>query len=207
MEPDLSEAPPIDPQVQHLRHRFRNQIQTMTSLVGLFGRRMPPGACRSAFEDMRARFEAAAFDPSGDSGPIGEAPVQADLAQFGKQILALLDPGFTHRVSIKGRPVLASPRRASALAQILTELLIDLLRNGFGAEPGTAQITIDVAADGGVRLRLAQTAGAPLAPAEQSDLGLQIARSLARTLGGTLERAADPFILSELTAPAEAQDD
>lgn len=198
--------PPVDPRVAALRHRFRNQIQTMTSLVGLFGRRLPHGDCRTAFEDMRARFEAVAFDPFGDADPTDVAARPVDLGALARQLLSLLDPLFIHRVTIGGGDASASPRRAAALAQILAELLIDLVRNGFDGSPGVAEIAISGAPDGSVRITVSQSA-----PASQhstpcdGDLGLQIARGVVRNLGGTLTHEPAGALRTEVFVPGETQ--
>lgn len=213
MEADPNSADPFvaqeDLRLAALRHRFRNQTQTMTSLLGLFGRRLPPGPCRSVFEDMRVRFEAAAFDPFPEADPADTSPKPADLATFAKQALALLDPNFLHRVSIKGGEVRASPRRASALAQIIAELLISLVRDGFGGGSGSAHLTIESTPGGETRIVIEQTSGAPrgrpATPTEAAELGLQLASSLTRNLGGRLSIQAEGPFRAEAVAPCEQQ--
>jgi two-component sensor histidine kinase len=214
MEADPNRVDPLlaleDVRLAALRHRFRNQIQTMTSLLGLFGRRLPSGSCRVAFEDMRIRFEAAAFDPFPDADPLDSIPRPADLAAFAKRALALLDPDFLHRVSIEGDPAPASPRRACALAQIIAELLICLMREGFCEAGGSARMTISVTSDGETRISLRQTddgaGGRPIKPSETTELGLQLAGSLARSLGGRLSVEAAGTFRAEAAIPGEPQE-
>ncbi|RXF73506.1 sensor histidine kinase [Hansschlegelia zhihuaiae] len=211
-DPNLPEPSfaPDDARLAALRHRFRNQTQTMTSLLGLFGRRLPAGPCRVAFEDMRIRFEAAAFDPFPDADPTDLGPRPADLAAFAKRALAMLDPDFVHRVSIEGDQVRAAPRRACALAQIIAELLICLVREGFAGRVGSGRVTISASGDGETHILVLQTDGSaggrPIKPSEATELGLQLASSLVRSLGGRLSiEAAGPF-RAEATIPSEPQE-
>jgi two-component sensor histidine kinase len=206
MEPDanrgddgLSEC---DPRLFALRHRCRNQIQTMTSLVALFARRQPEGPGRIAFEDMRARFEAVAFDPFGDADPADESPREIDLGALVRRTLTLLDPELAHRVEVEGGAVRASPRRATALAQIVVELVIDLVRAGFGDRPGAGKVTIGERSDGSVRFVIEQDEAR--ATAESAGLGLQIARSVALNLRGSLAHEPSERRRAEVLIPAEA---
>ncbi|MFC3695052.1 hypothetical protein [Chenggangzhangella methanolivorans] len=188
-----------------VRHLFRNQIQAMTSLVGLFGRKLPPGEGRDAFMDLRARFEAATFGPADDALPDQDGRFEIDLAEVARRVAGHLDPNFRHRLAIAGSLILADPKRASALAQILAELVVDLFRNGFAdGRTGAAEIVISGAADGSLMMRAVQTAPADASPRrDRSDLGAAIADSLARSLGGSIARAADGPLSSEVTIPAE----
>lgn len=188
-----------------VRHLFRNQIQTMTSLVGLFGRKLPPGEGRDAFTDLRARFEAATFGPSDDAVPDAEGRFEIDIAEAARRIAGHLDPEFRHRLATSGEPVRMTPKRAAALAQIVAELVIDLVRNGFAdGRPGAAELTVSTGADGALLIRAAQTAPAGSAPRrDPSDLGLAIADMLARSLGGTVSRASEGPLSTEISIPGE----
>lgn len=186
------------------RHLYRNQIQAMTSLVGLFGRRLPPGEGREAFVDLRARFEAATFAPYEEMTPDAEGRYEVDLAEVVRRVASHLDPDIRHRFNIKAAPILAGAKRISALAQILAELVIEMIRNGFAGGQGSADVEILQARDGGVTIRLAQTGPAGTAPRrDSSDLGLAIADGLVRSLGGTVSRVAEGPLRTEVSAPPE----
>ncbi|PZQ19106.1 MAG: hypothetical protein DI565_01575 [Ancylobacter novellus] len=191
--------------VAAVRHLFRNQIQMMTSLVGLFGRRLPDGEGRDAFADLRARFDAVTFGPPDDVAPDASGRMEVDLAELARRISRHLDPDFRHRVAVKGAPILATPKRAAAVAQIIAELIIELTRRGFvGHESGSAEISIEQAADGSIAIRLVQTGPAGVTPRrDPSDLGATIADSLVRSLDGRIDRAASGPLTTDVFMPPE----
>lgn len=193
--------------VAAVRHLYRNQIQAMTSLVGLFGRKLPPGEGRDAFMDLRARFEAAGFAPPDDAAPDPQGRFTLDFAEVARRVAGHLDPEFRHRLKTAGRPVSVTAKQASALAQIVAELVIDLVRNGFAdGRAGAAEIAIDPAEDGGFTIRAAQTGPEGAEPRRnRDDLGLAISDSLVRSLGGRISRASEGPLSTEVLIPAQDQ--
>ncbi len=184
-----------------LQHRHRNQIQNMTSLVGLFGRRMPPGACREAFVDLRARFEALTFS-SGDAAQAG-SHVVLDLPELASRLIEALDPERRRSVALEGAPARVSAARADAISRVLGELVIALFRRGLADDAGAAEIAIRE--DGGVLvMRVAAKTGAADPAGAGDDLGWSIAEGLARNLSGALYRLSEAPLVMEARIPADA---
>lgn len=181
-----------------LRHQFRNQIQTMTSLASLLGQRLPAGDGRDAFQDMRARFESIAVLGGEDSLT---ARPERILALLADRLGQLYDPARRRSLTVSATPFEAGPRRLATLAQILTELMIDLFRSA--PDDGACTVAIGPADGGGARLRVSAATGQPREPTPVSALGLLILESLARGLGGGLSRSVDGGLESEVVAPAE----
>ncbi|GLK74770.1 signal transduction histidine kinase [Methylopila jiangsuensis] len=188
-----------------LRHHFRNQLQTMTSFVSLLGQRMEPGDGRDAFEDVRVRFESMAAAQSEAPADASET-VRADaiLARVVEGALRIYDPNRRHPVAIDAAPLPASGRRATLLAQALTEIMIDLARNAMSTGPG-AHVSVTVAAlpDGGCRLAAACAAPGREPVSGSTELGLAIAQSLARSAGGEFRRRIGERYEIEILLPAE----
>lgn len=186
-----------------LRHRFRNQLQTMTSLVGLCSERVGPGEGRDALVDLRARFEALNLQQSEEM--TGEAPVAGDrlLGLVAERLAGLYDPDRTRKISFLSSPFAVSPRRAAALAQIMTEMMIDLFRSGFAAGiDAAARISATQESDGALRVSLRLAHSGPAAPpAGTAALGVAIAASLVRGLDGTFERRTEAGLTIEATLP------
>lgn len=197
--------PVHEPTAAAVRHLFRNQIQAMTSMVGLFGRRLPPGEGRDAFLDLRARFEAATFGPGDEAIPDAEGRYEIDLGDVARRVAGHLDPDFRHRLEIDATPIRVSPKRAAVLAQIIAEHVIEMIRHGFAdGDAGSATLTVSPTADGGVRLRLVQTGAEPATPRrDPSDLGVAISESLVRSLRGTSSRASEGPLSIEASIPSE----
>lgn len=194
-----------EPTLDALRHRHRNQIQNMTSLVGLFGRQAPAGPCRDAFADLRARLEAVCFASAEDAADCGDAARSARLAELAESTRAFLDPDHRRELSFSAEPVRMSRKAAPAIAQILVELMIELYRHGFGdSAKGAATIAVEGAPDGGARIRLEQVS--PLSRADSHDLlelGRTLADSLVRSLGGRITRRPSGPVAIEVLLPLE----
>lgn len=198
--------------VAELRHQFRNQIQSMTSLVSLLGNRLPQGEGRNAFEDLRARFEAVTIGQSDDlqgDGPTRDGPIAADrmLSRLIDRIVQLYDPRRTHQIDVAIAPFRTSPHRAGVLAQIAAELAIDLFRNGLSAGPGRAEIRTDLNRDGVLTVRTAARGVSDAPAVASSDLGLAIIHALARSLDGSFERRVEGGLSSVTIIPPETDRD
>jgi PAS domain S-box-containing protein len=202
--PRVDEGGGLEARIAALRHKFRNQLQSMTSLVGLLGQRLPPGDGREAFLDLRARFEATAISQS-DSFTLDDGQRSRALSQLAHRLVQLYDARGRHEVTIATGPVKGTARWTESLAQILTELIIDLFRNGFGdGLPATGRIEVAATDEGGVRLSVSHPGPVgESGPAGSTELGLAIVQSLVRGLGGTFSRRRDGSLTSEAVIPAE----
>ncbi|MFD1704172.1 hypothetical protein ACFSCV_14295 [Methylopila henanensis] len=178
-----------------LWHRFRNQVQSMTSLAALQARRLPPGQGQDALIDLRARFEALST----------EIPEEADaLARVIERVVQLFDPLRRRQTAVTVSPLPAmSPRRAGLHAQVATEFVIDLFRCGLGERPGQAALSVAATPDGGVSFRASTDAPAAAAPTGSVELGLALARSLVESAGGDFVRQTEPTFRVEARIPPE----
>jgi two-component sensor histidine kinase len=193
--------------VAELRHQFRNQIQTMTSLVGLFGDRMEPGPARAAFLDLRARLEVTAVMHSEEFVSGNELRCDAVLAALARRVAALYDPASRMTLQIETAPFAADPKRAATIAQLFAEMLIEFFRSGVAKiATAPARIFVGGGPDGALRLTIA---GPALPPAGEPDgvaaLGHMIMDSLAHSLGGGVSRGMDEGFSLEATAPGESR--
>jgi PAS domain S-box-containing protein len=192
--------------VSQLRHQFRNRIQTMTSLVGLLGQRLAPGEGRDAFEDLRARFEAITLVEAERLGEDGALAGDHVLGVLAARLFQLYDPHRRHAVTFAAAPFRVSVRRAELLLQILTELIIDLFRNGLaGAQTAAASVVIDLTDEGALRIAIESTSGAAAPPpgSGSTQLGLTIVSSLARSHGGSFVRSFEGGFSSLTIVPGD----
>lgn len=179
-----------DSRLLELRHRLKNHLQVMASLVSLQIRRARNVETVEALEDLRARLIAigsihVALDESED------APVALDelLSDVLGKVGQLYDPQRRHRLSVAIEKVSLAGRRASVLAQIATELIINVYRHAFiGQQRGTIEVRLMVSEDEQAVLIITDD-GSGLRPPEQGRvaLGFTIVRSLAEIIGGSFE--------------------
>ncbi|MET0313020.1 MAG: sensor histidine kinase [Hansschlegelia sp.] len=194
-------------EVAALRHRFRNQLQTMTSLVSLCSQRVGAGEGRDVLVDLRARFEAINLQQSDELA--GKALVAGDrlLGLVVERLSGLYDPDRRRKIRFASSPFFASPRQAAALAQIMTEMMIDLFRSGFPSGSGAeARISALTRTDGALHLSLSLAGSGPAFPPSATvALGLSIAESLVHALEGSFERRAENGLTIEATLPPDPE--
>jgi PAS domain S-box-containing protein len=173
--------------LRELRHRFKNHIQALTSLVSLQARRVTGSEAGRALEDLHARFETlASIYTDLDEPGVDEADLDQFLPPVISKIAYLYDP--SGRVSLKCdiTPVRVVRRRAALLGQITSELIMNAYRHAF-AERGTGLLEVTVRPLGPGEMELCVTDDGPgPVPADPSrpHLGLGIVASLARSMGG-----------------------
>ncbi|MFJ5486891.1 histidine kinase dimerization/phosphoacceptor domain -containing protein [Hansschlegelia beijingensis] len=199
-EPAASIAP-LDrqsPAVASLIHQFRNQLQTMTSLVSLAAQRAPGEESRAALEDLRARMEALTIIQPEESASDGLLAADRVLTLLGHRICQLYDPDGRRRVGIKICPLQAPPRQTGVLAQIVTELLIKIYRSGAD------EAEIVLAEDGEfLAIGLTKRENAGESDAAPGSLGELLLEGLARSLGGAAVRCGDGGV-RRVSVPREA---
>lgn len=184
----------LQARLREIRHRFRNSLQFLNSLVGLHARGIPDPQARAAFADLRVRLVALSwiYDTLDDDYPDG-AKLAEFLPRVGQHIAGLGDREGRFRLSFDVAPVTVDHRSAAVISQILAELLTGLYRQAFSAaKGGTARVRLRRAAD---RLELQVSIPHPndgsTEPAVADKLGMAIVRGLALSLGGSFETTHD----------------
>jgi chemotaxis family two-component system sensor kinase Cph1 len=209
---DETAAPPrrveTDPRLREMRHRFRNALQFLNSLVGLHARRTSDPQARHAFSDLRARLVTLSwiYDDLGDEG----AAVQLSefLPRLAHHVAGLHDSGARHELAFDLTQARVSTDRAVTIGQILTELLVAIYGNaGLGPR---RRIEVKLAGAGGRRLRLdvaGTGAGEPRDAGSADPLGMVVVQSLARNLDGQLDAEGLGRVALEFDAGSPPDDD
>lgn len=167
----------------------------MTSLVSLFGDRVADEDARSAFVDLRARFEAtlilyadAFTQPDAIEGDV--------LLETLARRIGGLYPAGGRAATLRTAPFSAAPRLAAGVARIVAELLISASRSASPA--------IDVSIDPRGSLVIRGTLAGPSDPSRTGrDLVDAIIDGATSALGGTLVRDADEAGGLTITIPME----
>jgi two-component sensor histidine kinase len=190
-EPTRSE---LEYRLREVRHRFRNSLQFLNSLVGLHARGIVDPQARAAFADLRVRLVALSWIYDTIDEEYGRT---VDLGHFlprvGQQMASLNDREGRFRLSFDVAEATIDARSAALVAQILGELLGGLYRGAFtSATSGSASIALRKGgADGLLELEVVidNQGSAPTASTEQ--LGTAIVRSLGMSLNGTFALTHD----------------
>ncbi len=175
----------MDATIREIHHRVKNNLQTVSSLLRLQGRRVEVPEAKQAIEESVRRIRSIALvheilaQEGGDDVEFEE--ILRPIVAMVEEGLVAPDRPIIFRVIGDGPIMPAST--ASSLAVVLTELLQNAVEHGYPPGSSGGNITIEMVTDPeGLAVRVHDD-GAGL-PAdfdlnESKDLGLTIARTLA----------------------------
>lgn len=185
-----------DATIREIHHRVKNNLQTISSLLRLQGRRLDEPTAKAAIEESVRRIASIALVHETLSREPGEdVPFIEILRPLMRMVEeGLVNPEHPVTFSIEGDPGRLPATTATALAVVLTELLQNAVDHAFPADldpaPDGNRLEVALRNDGG-ELTLAVTDNGCGLPADfcldEVGLGLSIVRTLVRTeLNGTI---------------------
>ena len=194
--------------LKEIHHRVKNNLQVVSSLLGLQATHVSDPAARAAFEETQGRVRSIALLHEKLYG----APdlVSLDMEQYLRELVA----GVTRALSGRGRPpvtmnvhtsqVLLDLEHAVPCGLIMNELVTNALKHAFDGLPrADAQVEVSITAEGGdVRLAVSDNGrGLPAALDFRTTqtMGLHLVRTLTRQLRGTLDIRCDAGTLCTVT--------
>jgi two-component sensor histidine kinase len=194
-----------DATIREIHHRVKNNLQTISSLLRLQGRRLESAEAKAAVGESVRRIRTIALvheslsrEPGDDIAFIEIVRPLLRLAEEGLQ-----SPDRPVRFSVTGSGGRVPAHAATPLSVVLTELLQNAVDHGFPEGSGGGDIAVVLDHDGShIDLRVVDNgrgvaAGFDLDSA--TGLGLSIVRTLVTTeLNGTI--AMRPATLEDLTA-------
>ncbi len=180
-----------DATIREIHHRVKNNLQTISSLLRLQGRRLGSDEAKAAIEESARRIRSIALvhetlsREAGDDVPFVE--IARELSRMVEE--GLIDPGRPFEVRFSGEAGTVPAAPATSLSVVLNELLQNAVDHAFPpevdlqAEPGVVEVRLDrdddrlevVVVDNGVGL----PDGFQLD--EVTGLGLSIVRTLVET--------------------------
>ena len=180
--------------LREIHHRVKNNLQVMSSLLGLQSRATANEDARKAFEDSQNRIHSMALlhDMLCRSGNFS----RIDLADYTRQLAAHLFQSYgavSRRVRLEAglSPIHLSLEGAVPYGLIVNELLANALEHAFpGGRSGVIGIELRELADQGILLAVRDN-GVGL-PGEAdwltgASLGFRLVRTLAEQLGAKIE--------------------
>ena len=196
-----------DATIKEIHHRVKNNLQTISSLLRLQGRRLTEPSAKAAIEESVRRIRSIALVHETLSREDGD---EVDVAGVVRPLVRMVEEGLTSpdrpvRFTIRGDAGKLPSPAATSLAVALTELLQNVVDHAYppgtlGAD-GEAEVSIElshgagqlgiVVVDDGVGIP------ADFDPAGSSSLGLSIVGGLVAELDGTIT-------YSDAVVPADA---
>jgi two-component sensor histidine kinase len=188
-------------------HRFKNDLQLITSVLLLHSRRAPDEAARDLLRAELERVSAVGavhkrLNRGNDPKLIEADELIRDLA--GEMAAGARRDDLTFALNLE--PAILPARQAAPLALLLNELVRNALRHAFPGRPGI--ISIGLRRTPGAAFLTVSDDGVGLAPPEKrhSGFGTTLMQLLAQQLGGELlVEDAGPGVRTTLRIPETAR--
>jgi two-component sensor histidine kinase len=203
-----------DATIREIHHRVKNNLQTISSLLRLHGRRLESPEARDAIEESVRRIRSIALVHETLSAGASQ---EVDFGDIVRQLVRMVGEGILSedhpvRLVVEGDPGELRAEVATPLAVVLTELLQNAVEHGFPSEwfaarTDEALVTVSLNNDGSqLVVRVTDNGvGLPRGFAlDNSNLGLTIVRALVTTdLNGTIAMDTDGGAIVEVRIPVE----
>jgi two-component sensor histidine kinase len=182
-----------DATIREIHHRVKNNLQTISSLLRLQGRRLESPEAKAAIEESVRRVRSIALVHEILSREAGEdvpfLDIVGDLARMAEEAFAI--PERPIRVSIDGDPGAVPATIATPLAVVLNELLQNTADHAFPEGEGGGEVVMALRRDDDTLVIAVRDNGRGLPAGFDLDgasgLGLSIVRTLVRSeLSGTI---------------------
>jgi two-component sensor histidine kinase len=193
-------------QLDELRHRLRNHLQNMTSLISLQIRRAQHPETVEALEDLRVRFATlTSVYIDLDNASDREIALDRFIPDLVRRVGELYDPKSRHAASWQMAPVMLPQHRASVLGQIVVELVMNIYRHAFADRPnGNIEVTLERQDDHALLTISDDGPGLRAPDPGRVHLGFRIVTNLAAALDGTFERASGDGFSARIRFPLAA---
>ncbi|MBW8825174.1 MAG: histidine kinase N-terminal domain-containing protein [Acidobacteria bacterium] len=209
----------MDATIREIHHRVKNNLQTISSLLGLQGRRLSSPEAKAALEESVRRIRSIALvhetlsRETGDDVSFNE--IVRPLVRMVEE--SLLSPERPVRVTVEGDAGSLPASVATPLAVVLTELVQNAVDHGYPEGSGDGadgSVVVSLHNDGEELALCVSDEGVGLAPGfrleDATGLGLSIVRSLVISqIEGSIEMRANPAggTVVEVRVPLRERDD
>jgi two-component system, chemotaxis family, CheB/CheR fusion protein len=179
--------------LRELHHRVKNNLQLVTSLLGLQADSLHDPAVQQAFEESQRRIQSMALvhEQVSQSSGFSHIDMRAYIRRLALGLLQAYAPEGRIGLNIEAEDVTVDIDTAIPCALILTELLANALQHAFTAGQ-QGEVSITWRADGEDHLLLrVQDTGIGMPPevdfANMDSLGVTLVQSLVSQIGGHIQ--------------------
>lgn len=213
-----------DATIREIHHRVKNNLQTISSLLRLQGRRLASAEAREAIEESVRRIRSIALVHDILSAGAGE---EVEFGQIVRPLVRMVEEGLLSddrpvRFVVEGDAGELRAEVATPLAVVLTELLQNAVQHAFpaatesldrvetGPRQGQGRVVVSLHNDGTTLAVSVRDNGVGLPPGfsidalDGSSLGLMIVRTLVVSeLQGSIDITNDGGAVIELRVPVD----
>ncbi len=185
-----------DATIREIHHRVKNNLQTISSLLRLQGRRLSEPSAKAAIDESVRRIGSIALVHETLSR--GSAADEVDLDEIVRPLVRMVEDGLTSpdrpvHFEITGSAGVVGSPEATSLAVVLTELLQNVMDHAFppgtldGGTPGKVVVALSHDAHSvGITVRDDGVGPGALDLESDSSLGMSIVTGLVSDLGGEI---------------------
>ena len=193
--------------LKEVHHRVKNNLQVITSLLRIEGRRIDHAITKTVLDQMQGRIQSMALlhETLYRSGNFARVDLAAYLGQLAQQVFRsqMAQPGRVE-LHLDLQPVQMDIDQAIPCGLIVNELVSNSLKHAFAeGRPGQVWIALHPARDGAGLTLSVRDSGPGLPPdfdlKRTRSLGLQLVSDLARQLEGSLTVVPGPDAHFEVT--------
>lgn len=176
--------------LQEVHHRVKNNLQLITSLINMQGRKLPSGESRQALAECKKRVEAIGLihETLYQARSYAEVPFSGYVRHLAANLVHAADGGDI-QLQCECDPLVLPVAKAISCGLMLNELISNALRSVHG--PGELRVALRLLADGRAQLSVAVVGSAADESADTDSLGSQLVTMLAEQLRGTLQTGPD----------------
>lgn len=195
-----------------IHHRVKNNLQVISSLIGMQVREVKDGPSRGALQECQARIQTIALIHeklyrSKDYSRVPFSDYARNLAANIFQVAGVSPT--TIALDLEIEPVSLAVDKAIPCGLLLNELISNALKHAFpDARHGTVRVALRKAGDGEIVLAVADDGvglSAHFDPAQSNSLGAQLVSTLVEQLDGRLEIAHSAGTTFSVTFPVEVE--
>lgn len=186
-----------DASIREIHHRVKNNLQTISALLRLQGRRLSSPEAKAAVEESVRRIRSIALVHESLSHTIGDdVPFIEIVRQLARMVEeGLVSPERPLRIVVTGESITVPADVATPMAVVLTELLQNVIDHAFPTGTADAEVTVTIGLTAGRLLVTVVDNGVGTSAGFSIDdgtgLGLSIVRTLVTTeLDGTIAYSA-----------------
>lgn len=179
--------------LREIHHRVKNNLQVVQSLLKMRARLLPPGESREAFDTTVERVSAMALlhERLYQTPDLSGLPLSNYVRDLFRDVVASNSPEPGQiRLELDADDIRLNIEFGVPFGLLMNELLCNSLKHAFpGGRKGTISVSVHRVSNG-VQIAVEDDGcGLPenFNPAASASMGLKLAASLARQLGGALE--------------------
>lgn len=192
--------------LREMQHRVKNNFQTILAVIAMQRQRFPTDQGRALIDLIVERIMAVSLAHD-QLSPTREGEV-VDLPSYLSALTTAIErPAETVVVDVRCDPLSVSIEQAVPIGLLVNECVTNSLKYAFGPQGGTVRVTLDVEADGWVRLVVADD-GRGFAPDRRPGTGTRLLSALTAQLRGEIrQRAGEPGAVTEIRFPRPVEPD